>query len=223
MRSILRIAFFWLCFCDLVCEFLWSACGGAVAAMYSYVEIWIPLDSAIFSPSGTRIVTLWNAFLSVRFVMAYGIIIYLCFDPSDPAWMYYLPAGPSSVPSPASHRFLCSWPWRYDSYCFVCVCVALFTGQMQKKHHIMCHFANNLLASIFPILQSPPDYDVVKWCETSVLNGMILLVLARFIQMHCLSSRSRCPRKKHEATSSVSFMDALGWAAMTILVLFFYF
>ena len=105
----------------------------------------------------------------------------------------------------------------------VCVCVALFTGQMQKKHHIMCHFANNLLASIFPILQSPPDYDVVKWCETSVLNGMILLVLARFIQMHCLSSRSRCPRKKHEATSSVSFMDALGWAAMTILVLFFYF
>ena len=41
--------------------------------------------------------------------------------------------------------------------------------------------------------------------ETSVLNGMILLVLARLFNMRCLSSRSRCPRKKHEATSSVLF------------------
>ena len=42
--------------------------------MYLYVEIWIPIDPIIFSPSGTRTVC--------PFVMAYGIIIF--FDPSDP-------------------------------------------------------------------------------------------------------------------------------------------
>ena len=43
--------------------------------------------------------------------------------------------------------------------------------------------------------------------ETSVLNGMILLISARLLNIPCLSLRSRCPRKKHEATSSISFMD----------------
>ena len=43
--------------------------------------------------------------------------------------------------------------------------------------------------------------------ETSVLNGMILLISDRLFNIRCLSSRSRCPRKKHEATSSISFMD----------------
>ena len=45
--------------------------------------------------------------------------------------------------------------------------------------------------------------------ETSVLNPMILLISARLFNIRCLSSRPRCLRKKHEATSSVSFMDAL--------------
>ena len=40
--------------------------------------------------------------------------------------------------------------------------------------------------------------------ETSVLNGM-LLVSARLFNMRCLSSSSRHPRKKHEATPSNSF------------------
>ena len=43
--------------------------------------------------------------------------------------------------------------------------------------------------------------------ETSVLNGMILLVSARLFNMLCFSSRWR--RRKHEATSNVSFIDAL--------------
>ena len=49
----------------------------------------------------------------------------------------------------------------------------------------------------------------VRLGETSVLNWMILLVSARSFNMLCFTSRSRCPRKKHEATTSVSFMDAL--------------
>ena len=45
--------------------------------------------------------------------------------------------------------------------------------------------------------------------ETFVLNEMILLISARLCYMRCLTSRSRCLQKKHEATSSVGFMDAL--------------
>ena len=62
-------------------------------------------------------------------------------------------------------------------------------------------------------------YNMKFLGETSVLNGMILLILARLYNMRCLYSRSRCPRKKHEATSSVSFMDAL--SGLGIHVLFF--
>ena len=56
--------------------------------------------------------------------------------------------------------------------------------------------------------------------ETSVLNGMILLVLARLFNMRCLSSRSRRPRKKSTRLPPQSVLWT-HWAAMAILVLFF--
>ena len=55
--------------------------------------------------------------------------------------------------------------------------------------------------------------------ETSVLNGMILLVLARLFNMRCLSSRSRRPRKKSTRLPPQSVLWT-HWAAMTILAFF---
>ena len=46
--------------------------------------------------------------------------------------------------------------------------------------------------------------------ETSVLNGMILLVLARLFNMHCLSSRSRRPRKKARGYLLSQFYGRIG-------------
>ena len=59
-------------------------------------------------------------------------------------------------------------------------------------------------------LRQQTDHRIAQG-EPSVLNEIILLILARLFNVRCLSSRSRCPRKKHEATctSSVSFIDAL--------------
>ena len=46
--------------------------------------------------------------------------------------------------------------------------------------------------------------------ETSVLNGMILLVLARLFNMRCLSSRSRRPRKKARGYLLSQFYGRIG-------------
>ena len=46
--------------------------------------------------------------------------------------------------------------------------------------------------------------------ETSVLNGMILLVLARLCNMRCLSSRSRRPRKKARGYLLSQFYGRIG-------------
>ena len=57
-------------------------------------------------------------------------------------------------------------------------------------------------------LRQQTDHRIAQG-EPSVLNEIILLILARLFNVRCLSSRSRCPRKKHEAASSFSFIAAL--------------
>ena len=68
------------------------------------------------------------------------------------------------------------------------------------------HQGPDLYYAGFDVILREPEIGLG---ETSVLNGMILLVSAHLCNKRGLSSRSRCPREKHEATSSVSFMDAL--------------
>ena len=64
-------------------------------------------------------------------------------------------------------------------------------AKLHSEHEVVLCHGNGPQVGELALERSNATFDVLG--ETSVLNGMIILISARLCNMRCLYSRSRCP------------------------------